>query len=243
MKPDAPELAALFEMARDGDEPSDSDRRRVTARVAQRLALGAGAGAAALTLSRVGWAVSFKAWAIAAVAVASAGSGAYLLSRGDADEHRALTAPPVAHPPPSAPLFTAPAVASAPAPTRTEPGSQPSPPPAQPHRERVSTAAPAAPSAALEPSRLARETAALRAANEALRSGAAGRSLLLLDEFAKQFPNGMLAQEALATRVSALCELGRVSEARTLGTRFVQRYPRSPVAARVRGSCAIPKEE
>jgi hypothetical protein len=33
-----------------------------------------------------------------------------------------------------------------------------------------------------------------------------------------------------------------VGEARALGTRFVQRYPRSPVAARVRGSCAMPKE-
>jgi hypothetical protein len=64
----------------------------------------------------------------------------------------------------------------------------------------------------------------------------------LLDAFAKEFPGGVLTEEALATRVSALCALGRVSEARAVGMRFVQRYPRSPVAARVRGSCAMPKE-
>ncbi len=242
MKGDAQELDALFEVARHGDEPSDADRRRVTARVAERLAIGAGAGAAVFTLSRFVSAASFKTWGIVAVFVAGAGSGAYLLGEPSADEHRALTAPPVAHRgvEPVAPPHI---VASSPAVPLAEVERERTVPRAQPHRERPSLPASAEPAAAPEPSRLARETAALRDANEALRTGAAGRAIGLLDDFAKQFPNGMLAEEALATRISALCKLGRVTDARALGARFLQRYPRSPALSRVRGSCAVPKEE
>jgi hypothetical protein len=236
MKGDAPELDALFEVARYGDEPSDADRRRVTARVAERLAVGAGAGAAVFTLSRFAWAASFKTWGILAVVVVGAGSGAYLLSGPNADEHRGLTAPPVAH-------SVAPArVVAVPAPPVTEVEREPTLPRTQPRHERPSLSGSAEPSATPEPSRLARETAALRDANEALRSGAAARALGLLDDFAKQFPNGMLAEEALATRISTLCKLGRVADARALGARFMQRYPRSPALGRVRGSCALSKE-
>ncbi len=241
MKADVPELDALFEVARCGDEPSDADRHRVTARVAERLAVGAGAGAAVFSLSRVAWAASFKTWGIVAMAVAGAGSGAYLLSDPSADEHHALTAPPVAHPPSVArPLPHV--VASSPELPVAAVEREPTLPRAQPHHERPSLPASAEPSAAPEPSRLARETAALRDANEALRSGAAARALALLDDFAKQFPNGMLAEEALATRISALCKLGRVAEARALGVRFMLRFPRSPALGRVRGSCAVSKE-
>ena len=38
MKPE-PELSALIDLARHGDEPNEDDRRRVTSRVAERLAL------------------------------------------------------------------------------------------------------------------------------------------------------------------------------------------------------------
>lgn len=236
MKPEAPELSALFEQARHGDEPSADDRRRVSARVAERLALGAGLGAATLTLTRFGWAASLKTWGVVAVVLAGAGSGAYLLG--------ASAQSPVA--PVAAPRASVvPRVANrgvAAAPTIVE-KREVSPPPSPPKRERAVAPTPSQPSVtADEPGRLARETAALRAANEALRSGAAARALTLLDAFARDFPGGVLTEEALATRVSALCSLGRVAEARALGTRFVKRYPRSPVAARVRGSCAMREE-
>jgi hypothetical protein len=234
MKPE-PELSALIDLARHGDEPNEDDRRRVTSRVAERLALGAGVGVAAFSLSRFGWATSLKTWGIAAVALAGAGSGAYLLNQPSAAPQASVVRPavqaphasnpvalPVAEPEPQVEKSEAPRV-EAPAPRRERPSVPPT-------------------ASVVEPGRLARETAALRAANEALRSGAAARSLSLLDAFAKEFPGGVLTEEALATRVSALCALGRVSEARAVGTRFVQRYPRSPVAARVRGSCAMPKE-
>lgn len=239
MKCDAPELDALFEVARHGDEPTDADRRRVTARVAERLAVGAGVGAAVFTLSRFAWAASFKTWGIVAVVVVGAGAGAYLLSGPGVDEHRALTAPLVAHPPSVAPLHVVPSVPALPV---AEVEREPTAGRTQPHRERPSLLGSAEPAAAPEPSRLARETAALRDANEALRTGAAARALALLDDFTEQFPNGMLAEEALATRISALCKLGRVAEAGALGARFMQRYPRSPALGRVRGSCAASKK-
>ena len=236
MKPEGPELSALIDMARHGDEPSDDDRRRVTSRVAERLALGAGVGVVAFSLSRFGWAASLKTWGIVAVALAGAGSGAYLLNQPSAAPQAsvvppALQAPRVTEPPVVVPVVPEAMVEKREAPAVEAPA---------PRRERAGGAPPVA--SVVEPGRLARETAALRAANEALRSGAAARSLSLLDAFVKEFPGGVLTEEALATRVSALCALGRVSEARALGTRFVQRYPRSPVAARVRGSCAMPKE-
>jgi hypothetical protein len=221
MKPEAPELSALFDHARHGDEPSEDDRRRVSARVAERLAVGAGLGAATLTLTRFGWASSVKTWGVVAVVLAGAGSGV--------------------RPSPVVPQIPSREVSEAPAPIVEK--REVSPPPVLPKRERAVAPATSQPTVATdEPGRLARETAALRAANEALRGGAPARALTLLDAFARDFPGGVLTEEALATRVSALCSLGRVAEARSLGTRFVKRYPRSPVAARVRGSCAMPEE-
>ena len=240
MKPEATELSTLFEHARHGDEPSENDRRRVTSRVAERLALGTGAGVVALTFTRFGWATSFKTWGVVAVALAGAGSGAYVLGgsgTAPSDSVAVRPAPVVPR------VVSGKAVEVAARPPLVEKSEEPTPqarPELQPVKRERAAAAPSA--AALEPGRLARETAALRAANEALRGGAAARALTLLDAFAKEFPGGVLTEEALATRVSALCALGRVSEARAVGTRFVQRYPRSPVAARVRGSCAMPKE-
>lgn len=238
MKPEAPELSALFEQARHGDEPSADDRRRVSARVAERLALGAGLGAATLTLTRVGWAASLKTWGVVGVVLAGAGSGAYLLGAPAQSPVAPVAAPRAS----VVPRVVGREVAAA-APSTIVEKREVSPPSAAPKRERAAAPTRSQPTiAADEPGRLARETAALRAANEALRGGAAARALTLLDAFARDFPGGVLTEEALATRVAALCSLGRVADARALGTRFVQRYPRSPVAARVRGSCAMPEE-
>ncbi len=47
----------------------------------------------------------------------------------------------------------------------------------------------------------------------------------------------MLGEERAAERILALCALGRKDEARTEAQRFLSRFPRSPVAERVRTSC------
>jgi hypothetical protein len=82
------------------------------------------------------------------------------------------------------------------------------------------------------------ETRLLRDAEALRRAGNGARALVLLDEHAARFPNGVLAEERTAARVFALCDLGRVSDASGEAQRFLAERPRSPLAARVRASCA-----
>jgi hypothetical protein len=71
--------------------------------------------------------------------------------------------------------------------------------------------------------------------NDALHAGDAARALGLADQHARAYPNGVLAEERAALRISALCSLGRVREAKDDQARFVAAHPDSPL---VRASCA-----
>lgn len=82
------------------------------------------------------------------------------------------------------------------------------------------------------------ETRLLRDAESVRRAGDGARALALLDEHAARFPNGVLAEERAAGRIFALCDLGRLSDATIEAQRFLAERPRSPLAARVRASCA-----
>jgi outer membrane protein assembly factor BamD (BamD/ComL family) len=59
----------------------------------------------------------------------------------------------------------------------------------------------------------------------------------LLDDHARRFPAGSLIEEREATRVLALCRVGRVSEAKDAASRFLREHPRSPQASRVEHAC------
>jgi RNA polymerase sigma-70 factor (ECF subfamily) len=72
----------------------------------------------------------------------------------------------------------------------------------------------------------------------ALHAGDAARALALFDQHARTYPNGLLSEERAAERVLALCDLGRHAEARLGAGEFLRQYPRSPLAARLRESCA-----
>jgi hypothetical protein len=87
---------------------------------------------------------------------------------------------------------------------------------------------------------LSREAQGLAAVQRALRGSRAAEALALLDDQERQFPSGKLGQERQAARVIALCALGKVSAARSLAARFLAQQPNSPVAARLRNSCAGP---
>jgi RNA polymerase sigma-70 factor (ECF subfamily) len=87
---------------------------------------------------------------------------------------------------------------------------------------------------------LGAEAGLLARADAALKGGDAPRALELLDEYASSFPSGVLVEERDAERVVVLCALGRRDEARTAADAFLRDHPRSPLAARVRGSCAEP---
>jgi hypothetical protein len=119
----------------------------------------------------------------------------------------------------------------APAPPSTSPPpsfpSPPSPPLASPPLDFVTT--------------LDLEIALLRDARHALRGGQPAEALALLDEHARRFPSGALAEDRAAERVFALCALGDVAQARAEGVRFLATHARSPYADAVRGSCGSPR--
>jgi hypothetical protein len=83
------------------------------------------------------------------------------------------------------------------------------------------------------------ETHLLREADAALRGGDAARALALLDDHARLYPSGVLAEERSVERIFALCKLGRTTEARAHATRFLRAHPDSPLADGVRASCAM----
>jgi hypothetical protein len=84
------------------------------------------------------------------------------------------------------------------------------------------------------------ETEALRAAQRALRNGDATRALELLHEQERTYAAGSLHEERAAARILALCQAGLADAARASTERFVQRWPRSALRARVISACRAP---
>lgn len=81
------------------------------------------------------------------------------------------------------------------------------------------------------------EMALLRPALQALRAGDHARALRLLDGHAKSFPRSALAEERTMARITALCELGRGTEARSESKRFARDYAGSPLQGRAAKAC------
>jgi hypothetical protein len=94
-------------------------------------------------------------------------------------------------------------------------------------------------------STLEAELPLLREAQEALHTGDAARALARLNELAKRFPNGALAEEREAAHAIAACRLDgrRESGGRGEGLAEAQAFARihtaSPLADRVREACAL----
>jgi hypothetical protein len=82
------------------------------------------------------------------------------------------------------------------------------------------------------------EIASLDRAREALAHGDASRALALVDEYAKEFPGGVLGQEATVVRIEALLARGDRKAADGLARRLLAAHPASPHAARVRALLA-----
>ena len=88
---------------------------------------------------------------------------------------------------------------------------------------------------------IARETELLALAQRAIKVGRPGAALEALDRYTEECPAGLLYEEATASRVVALCALGRVQDGRRWAEEFYRHYHSSPLAARVRGACpAVP---
>jgi outer membrane protein assembly factor BamD (BamD/ComL family) len=86
-------------------------------------------------------------------------------------------------------------------------------------------------------SQLEQELKLLSAAREGLKQGDATLAMERLREHEQRFPGGILAMEARALGVDALCSAGRRDAAHAAAEAFLTRWPESPLAARVRSAC------
>jgi hypothetical protein len=84
---------------------------------------------------------------------------------------------------------------------------------------------------------IARETELLAEAQRALKSGRPGQALAILERYAEECQGGVLHEEATASRVVALCGLGRVQDGLRWTEEFLRRYPNSHLVSRVRNAC------
>jgi hypothetical protein len=78
------------------------------------------------------------------------------------------------------------------------------------------------------------ELAALEAAATAIAAGNAERGLALLDAYAKDYRRGRLGPEAEVLRIDALALSGQPGAAAKAAESFLERHPKSVLAARVR---------
>lgn len=86
-----------------------------------------------------------------------------------------------------------------------------------------------------------RETLLLAEAQRALSRGDAQSALRQLDSYEREFPAGVLREEAAAVRVLALCASKSREREYELNA-FAARYPTSPLLARARAACRHGKQ-
>ena len=117
------------------------------------------------------------------------------------------------------------------------------PPPAQTSEAKkttgASSAAAAVPGGAASADTLGRETQLITSARAALKAGNPDKALALLEEHARLFPNGWLANDRIAERIVVLCTVGRRAEAAREAKSFLDGRPKSPLTRRVEASCAV----
>lgn len=107
-------------------------------------------------------------------------------------------------------------------------------PRARPRREPAAAAPVQQPEP--EPSVDPAEILALRAAQRLLAQDPA-EALAQLERHGAEYPRSSLAPQRAVARMNALCQLGRVDEARAVADDFIAAHPSSPLLARVRGVC------
>lgn len=264
-----PDARSILEAARPGEDPTDGDRARVRSALARALAAGGAAAATTAAASSAGAkgvgatatvklaaltsTVTWKAIAtITLVAAVGAGISSFNTTLdAPADPRSPTTAGPPAEPAPAQPHLSAAEMrgAATEPPSLPAPSPEPPPPAVEAPPARATTAAAGArvpPKTSttsvpvVKEDALIVETRRMREVHGALQSGEAGRALALLDEHSAAHAQGELRQERAAARVVALCELGRLDEAKVARESFLREDPRSPLADRVRSACSSP---
>jgi predicted lipid-binding transport protein (Tim44 family) len=235
MEPLDPELQSLVAAERREVEPTFAERERVAKSLARRVGGGFGAALGLMTTKAAGAAAVSSSVGLAlklSVALLLAGTAALVVvPRLTQREARPAPAARSASPTPS---HTA---------TLAQTETAPLMPPPEPPAKTDDAPGPARGSPAARPlPPLAEEARLLKQAQQALRAGEPQVALASLAEHQRRFPQGQLALERNAARLTALCALGHtpqtLSEART----FLQQHPQSGLSQQVRASCGLASE-
>ena len=228
---------ALLVAAYGSDDPLAGDAARVRRGVLLRTgSLGLGATVFSLSLERAKALLGLSVPKLAAVVlVAVSSSAVYQRVQRRLAEDAAVSAPlaPVPRPMLAAPT---PALASEPAPALSAaeaPSASVLAPPVPRHRRFLARPV----SAPRTGDNLEGEMRWVRAADTALRAGNVGVAQGLLEEHAREFPHGALAEEREGLRVIAACQAGESAETKRAAAHFLERAPRSLLAGRVRAVC------
>jgi len=218
---------SVIDAARSGDEPSELSRARVRKGVEIKLAAGIALAVGPATATSA-FAGALKLTAAVVAVGTVVGAGVYVYPRMTA-KPAAVHAPAARVAARPAPIVQAPPVEiEAPAPAVT--------PPRVPAKRRPPVAA--APVVVENVSGLKEETALLGAANAALARGDVKQAQSLLADYDRRPGAAMLSQERAVTGILASCAAGQADAARAAARQFRTRWPRSPLGARVDGSCA-----
>jgi hypothetical protein len=250
-----PELQSLIEDARGAEVPPEGARERVRDNVLARVttaAAGAAVTTAAATTAKAG--ASVATWMkLAAIGVVAIGAGVIVAERQPEPAPTAAvstvsaTAQQVASDAVDDAAPHAEAFPVAPAeefPKREEDEASDTSPRATAAPVAASSLPVASASSEAEtespPDALAVELEVLRRARGLLNSGDGAGALAALDAYEREHLRGALGQERAVVRILALCQVGRVAEAKQAGALLIRLAPDSPTAKRLRNTCAAP---
>jgi hypothetical protein len=230
-----PDEMSVIAAARQADAPSELQRARVRKGLDAKLAAGV---AAPLLAGSTAVAMAGKV-GVGIVMVAAVGvTTAYVaMARPPRQPPAAVqTVPPPAMPAttmtpePPIEMGTLEGIPNPPAVTTAAPRPLPVHPRGTTRRREASPALPAD---------LTGELALLNQASAATKHGDVTRADELLRAYDQRFASGQLTQERAAAGILLLCASNRVQAARTEAHRFLERWPRSPLVARINSSCAV----
>lgn len=256
VKPRKPMIDDLFRPLSEKYQPTEADRERLQAKIHARIAAsGASAQASARSASRPGFSLSsFRRWGwlgSGVLALAGMALTVAVHEGGDASKSRETVSRGPLVPattttetvtPESAPLASAPAIVDHPAePSESiavaaPPASAASVKRAEPARAASNQMPKTVAAVPAESDALERETNLWRQANRARNDGQWAEALRLLDQHAREFPNGVLAVERTVERIVVLCHMGRREEARE-SSAFLATHPDSSLRRRVESNC------
>jgi hypothetical protein len=213
------ETRALIAAARGAHEPSEISRARVRRGVEVKLAAGLGLALAPASTALAG---ATKVTLVVAALGTAVGTGVYTMKTRE---------------PKPAPVVAKPRPVAAARPVVPPPVEKPAPAASAPAPAPRRRAYAVAPTPEVSASALAAETALLGAANTALAHRDVKSAIALLQDYDRRGGPGVLAEERTVTGVLVSCAAGRPDAARAEARHFRARWPRSPLAARVDGSC------